>query len=115
MTTKLAISFSVAALALAACGSPGGNHPTVVVGPADPVYVASSQPVVIGTNVRAGAGKITLLTDPRGPVADISSQRVTLAMKDGSTQTVIVRGEQLKFGESIVIRSDNSIKREPTN
>jgi hypothetical protein len=115
MTTKLAISFSVAALALAACGTPGGNHSTVVVGPADPVYVAASQPIVIGTNVKTGSGKVTLLTDPRGPVADLSSQRVTLRMKDGSTQTLIVRGEQLKFGEDIAIRSDMSIRREPIN
>jgi hypothetical protein len=115
MTTKLAISFSVAALALAACGTPGGNHATVVVGPADPVYVAASQPVVIGSNVRTGSGKITLLTDPTGPVADLSAQRVTLRMRDGTLQTVIVRGEQLKFGEDIAIRSDMSIRREPIN
>lgn len=116
MTNKLAIALSIAAVAtLAACGTPGGNHSTVVVGPADPIYVAAAQPVVIGTNVRPGAGKITLLTDPTGPVADISAQRVTLRMRDGSLQTVIVRGEQLKFGESIAIRSDLSIRREPSN
>ena len=116
MTNKLAIPFSIAALAmLAACGSPGGNHATVVVGPADPIYVAAAQPVVIGQNVRSGAGKITLLTDPTGPVADLSAQRVTLRMRDGSVQTVIVRGEQLKFGEDIRIREDLSIRREPSN
>ena len=62
-----------------------------------------------------GSGKITLLTDPTGPVADLSAQRVTLAMRDGSIQTVIVRGQQLKFGEGIAIRSDMSIRREPSN
>ncbi len=112
MTNKLAITFSIAAVALAACA---GTHDTVVVGSAETAYVASAAPVTIGGAVRPGAGKVTLLTDPRGPIADISSQRVSLRMKDGSRQDIIVRGEQLTLGEEIRIRQDNSIRREPKN
>jgi hypothetical protein len=63
--------------------------------------------------VRPGAGKVSYLVDPAGPVADMSQQRVILKMKDGATQGIFVRGEQLTLGEDIVIRSDNSIRREP--
>jgi hypothetical protein len=116
MTNKLAISFSLAAVAtLAACGTPGGNHETVVVGSADPAYVASAQAVPIGSGVIAGSAKVTYLVDPAGPIADISAQRVIVRMKGGATQGLYVKGEQLTLGEEIVIRSDNSIKREPKN
>jgi hypothetical protein len=114
MMKKLAIPLSLAAVAaLAACA--GGNHETVVVGSADVAYVASAQAVPIGGGVRAGKAKVTYLVDPAGPIADISSQRVIVRMKDGSTQGLYVRGEQLTLNEEIVIRSDNSIKREPKN
>jgi len=109
MMKKLAISLSLAMTATLAAAA----HDTVVVGPADPAYVASSGPVS-GVAVRPGAGKVTYLTDLTGPVADVSSQRVTLRMDDGTLQTVFVRGEQLKMGESIRIRPDNSIRREPS-
>jgi hypothetical protein len=72
-------------------------------------------PIPIPGAARTGKGKIALLTDLSGPVADVSTQRVTLRMNDGVVQTIDVRGEQLKMGEEIAIRSDSTIRREPSN
>ncbi len=110
---KIAIPFSLAvATTLAACA---GTHETRVVSSAENALVASASAVPIGGAVRPGAGKVSLLTDLAGPVADISSQRVTVKMKDGTTQALYVHGEQLTMGEEIRIQSDNSIQREPRN
>ena len=113
---KLAIPLSlVAAATLAACAGVPQHEGTVVMGSADVAYVASAQAVPIGSGVRPGAGKVSYLVDPAGPVADLSQQRVILKMKDGTTQGIFVRGEQLTLGEDIRIREDNSIQREPRN
>jgi len=110
---KLATTLSLAAIAaLAACASPGGPHATRVVGSADATVVASSGAVVL-PGFRPGIGKIALLTDPTGPLADLSNQVVHLQMFDGSRQAIFVSGTQLTLGECISIRSDNSIGRRP--
>ena len=109
---KLALPLSLAmAATLAACA---GTHDTAVVGSAENTYVASSGAVSSSETVRPGVGRVMYLTDLTGPVADISAQRVTLRMSDGTSQIVNVRGEQLRMGESIRIRNDNSIRREPS-
>jgi hypothetical protein len=154
MIKKLAIPFSLAAVAtLAACATgPGSMHDTVVTGSMQPGYVQGYSPpagYVIGGYVqpsyqsaryeqatyiqpangqpgyavygpvpvpgaaRVGTGKIALLTDLSGPVADVSTQRVTLRMRDGSWQTIDVRGQQLTMGEEIRVREDGTIRREP--
>ena len=80
-----------------------------------PGYMVYNGPVPVPGAARTGKGKIALLTDLSGPVADVSTQRVTLRMNDGVVQTIDVRGEQLKMGEEIAIRSDSTIRREPSN
>lgn len=113
MTNKLAISISLAAVAaLAACASPGGPHATRVVGSADATIVASTGTVVLPA-VRAGVGKVALLTDPTGPLADLSNQVAHLQMYDGSKQAIFVTGTQLTLGECISIRADSRIGRRP--
>ena len=113
MTNKLAISISLAAVAaLAACASPGGPHATRVVGSADATIVASTGAVVLPA-VRAGVGKVALLTDPTGPLADLSNQVAHLQMYDGSKQAIFVTGTQLTLGECISIRADSRIGRRP--
>lgn len=111
MIKKLAIPLSLAVAAtLAACAGTG-THETVVTGSTQTGFVASAVAVQSSGTVRPGAGKVALLTDLAGPVADISNQTVTVNMKDGTTQTIYVHGEQLMMGDSIRIGSDNSIKR----
>jgi hypothetical protein len=113
MTNKLAITLSLAAIAaLAACASPGGPHATRVVGSADASLVASTGVVTLPAP-RLGVGKVALLTDPTGPLADISNQVAHLQMFDGTKQAIFVTGTQLTLGECISIRSDNSIGRRP--
>jgi hypothetical protein len=110
---KLAIPLSLAAAAvLAACAAPGGPHATRVVGAADATIVASTGTVVLPA-VRAGVGKIALLTDPTGPHADLSNQVAHLQMFDGSKQAIFVTGTQLTLGECISIRSSGYIARRP--
>ncbi len=150
---KLAVPFSIAAVAaLAACAAPG-THDTVVTNRAQPGYLQGatvppgyviggyvqpshvqpryepatyvqpangrpgymvySGPVPIPGAARTGSGKVSLLTDLSGPVANVSTQRVTLRMNDGSWQTIDVRGVQLTLGEAIAIRADGTIRREP--
>jgi len=113
MTNKLAISLSLAAVAgLAACASPGGPHSTTVVGSADSSIVASTGVVVLPAP-RLGVGKVALLTDPTGPLADLSNQVAHLQMFDGTRQAIFVRGTQLTLGECVSIRANNSIGRRP--
>lgn len=111
---KLATTLSIAVIAaLAGCASPGGPHATRVVGSADATIVASTGTVVTLPAVRAGVGKIALLTDPTGPYADLSNQVAHLQMFDGTKQAIFVTGTQLTLGECISIRSDGFIGRRP--
>ena len=110
---KLATTLSIAVIAaLAGCASPGGPHATRVVGSADATIVASSGAVALPA-VRAGVGKIALLTDPTGPLADLSNQVAHLQMFDGTKQAIFVTGTQLTLGECVSIRSDGYIGRRP--
>ena len=120
MMKKLAIPLSLALVGtLAACGGLRNtlNTPvsqaseTRVVGSVQATYVASATAVPIGGVLRAGAGRITYLNDPTGPIANSSAQRVTMKMGDNSLQVLDVTGVQLEMGEVIRVNSDGSIRR----
>jgi hypothetical protein len=97
MIKQLAIPFSLAAMVtLAACGGPQINRAY-----SEPASFVSP---VAGSSLRAGPGKVMVLTDPAGPVDAISWQRMTLQMNDGSWQIVDRRGHQVAMGESVMVR-----------
>ena len=79
----------LAAATLAACGSP---------------QVRTDDTSVAGTTARPGSATVVFVVDPEGPVANVSTQRVWLAMQDGSTQIIDRRGDQLSMREHIRLR-----------
>jgi hypothetical protein len=98
---KLSLSL-LAAATLAACG-------TNAVRTDSAVYVTP----VPNADVRAGNGKIMELLDPTGPVNGVSWQRMALRMDDGSLQVLDRRGQQVAMGETVRVRSDATLKRDP--
>jgi hypothetical protein len=108
MMKKLAIPLSLLAVAsLAACGNQQVRT--------DSSETVAYVPPVPGASVRAGSGKIMVLMDPAGPVNGISWQRMTLKMDDGSTQIIDRRGPQVAMGETVRVRSDSTLKRDPNS
>jgi hypothetical protein len=102
---KLSIPMCLlAAATLAACGTPDVRSDS-----ASAIYVTP----VPGADVRAGSGKIMELLDPTGPVNGISWQRMALRMDDGSMQILDRRGPQVAMGETVRVRADASLKRDP--
>ena len=100
---KLTISLSLAAAAmLAACGSPNR-----LVSDSRPTYVAVP---IAEANVRPGVGKVVLVVDRTGPVRSVSTQVLTVRMRDGSNQIVTQTGPQIEIGEEVRLTS-NSIQR----
>ncbi len=98
-----------AAAMLSACVS---IPETRVVGTADVVYMASTGPIIVGAPVRPGAGRVVHPMSSTTVVDGVANQVVTMNMRDGTKQTLVVSGSQLKTGESVVIRADNSIARD---
>ena len=101
--TTIALSLLTAAT-LAACGTPQVRSDSAV-------YVTP----VPNADVRAGSGKIMELLDPEGPVNGISWQRMALRMDDGSMQILDRRGQQVAMGETVRVRTDGTLKRNPNS
>jgi hypothetical protein len=88
----------VAAATLSACSTTQVTQ-TPFIQPAE--YVSP----VPNTPVRAGVGKVVVLTDPTGPVNALTWQRMTLKMdSDNSFQTVDRRGHQVANGETVRVQ-----------
>ena len=93
---KLSLPLIVlAAATLGACSS----TPVHMTSTAGEIY--TSPP---GRTAYIGTGKVTDLVDPMGPVAGISTQRMTLLMQDGSYQVIDRRGPELAMGERVRVR-----------
>lgn len=108
MTNKLAFPLSIiAAATLAACVA---MPDTRVTGVADNTYVASIASTPSGAPVRTGIGRVGHPMSSDTVVNGVAHQTVTLAMKDGSKQTLFVQGAQLRMHEVVEIGSDNRIR-----
>ncbi len=108
MMKKLAIPLSLAAaFTLAACA---GTTETRVAGSTDSTYIASVGTVPDGGTVRAGIGKVGHPMASDTPVNGTSNQIVTLSMRDGSKQTLVVRGGQLRMAEIVQVGPDGRIR-----
>lgn len=92
----------VAAATLAACG----GHREVR---ESTTYLLPHTAISTATAARPGSGKVVYVVDPTGPVNGISTQRLTVAMSDGSSQVIEQRGAQIAMGAHVRIRSDNRI------
>jgi len=106
---KFTIPLAIAAAAsLAACVS---APETRVVSTADYVYLASSAPVVAIGSVRPGMARVGHPMSSTTPVDGSANQVVTMTMRDGSKQTLVTSGSQLRMAESVEIMPDGRIRR----
>ena len=86
---------------LAACA--GHHRPEAATAVAVPIAQSDARP---------GVGKVVQVVDPTGPgpVRSVSTQSLTIKMRDGSIQYVTQIGPQIELGETVRL-TPNSIQR----
>src|SRR5262245_48523745 len=100
-TIPLAI---VAAASLAACVS---APETRVISATDSVYRASAGPVITSVGqVRSGLARVGFPMSSTTPYNGSATQVITFTMRDGTKQTVVTQGSQLRMAETVEILPD---------
>ena len=100
---KTTLPIIVLAMAtLSACSTVRNMHAAVTYSPAEATV----------SELKPGSGKVATILDPTGPIDGVSTQYLTIKMDDGSTQTVVRKGQQIAMGEHVVLTPQNTIKRD---